>query len=311
MVRIRVSVFLTLICCLISPAFTLDIQYDIIEKSRKYVGNGYCRGGTRPPCFDCSGFVGYIMSPYVSSMPRVSRDMARLGTRVSRDALEPGDLVFFVTTPSRSVISHVAIYIGQDSIIHAISDGPNRGVNITPLSSRYWRDHFHSAVRVLPKKAVQTEEKTSTGGEAIRFAKGNYTGDLRGGEPHGEGVLRLDNGDEYRGDFAEGLFDGRGVYRWSNGSRYNGEFSRGKIEGQGVFTDASGGTSSGIWRNGKLVEESGGGSAPAEKRETDETYLEKADSPWDSWDGVITGDYYAWREKEKSSFEEWKKKHQP
>jgi hypothetical protein len=311
MYRLRLLLVVGIFTSSVFSVFSLDIQHDIIEKSRQYVGNGYCRGGTGPPCFDCSGFVGYIVSPYVSNLPRVSRDMARLGTRISRDALEPGDLVFFATTPSRAVISHVAIYIGQDSIIHAISDGPKRGVNITPLSSRYWKTHFHSAVRVLPKGAVQSNEKSSTAGEAIRFAKGSYTGNLKGGEPHGEGVLRLDNGDVYRGEFSEGFFDGRGSYRWSGGARYAGDFSKGKITGEGVFTNAKGAAVSGRWRDGELVAESGTPDSAAAKTETEETYLEKSDSPWDSWDGVITGDYYAWREKEKSSFEAWKREHQP
>src|SRR6056297_2504185 len=141
--------------------YSVDIRLEIVRESRRYVGSSYCRGGTSPPCFVCSGFVGYILHPYVSDLPRISRNMAGRGTPISRDQLTPGDLIFFATTSARGSISHVAIFLGQDSIIHAISDGPNRGVNITSLNARYWRDHFHSAVRILPSRTsasvVETE----------------------------------------------------------------------------------------------------------------------------------------------------------
>jgi len=129
----------------------LDVQRDIIDRARNYTGTDYCHGGIDPPCFDCSGFVLRIYRDVVPGMPRVSRDMVRFGSSVSRDALQPGDLVFFATGGRSDIVTHVAIYMGQDSIIHAISNGPNRGVTITPLSARYWESRYFSASRVLPR----------------------------------------------------------------------------------------------------------------------------------------------------------------
>lgn len=312
----------------------LDVHRDIVQKAQTYVGNGYCRGGTSPPCFDCSGFVGYVLKPHVSGLPRVSREMARYGATVNRNELRPGDLVFFATTPNRRVVSHVALYIGQDSIVHAISDGPNRGVNVTSLNARYWRTHFHSAGRVLPLAQAAEEGGTAAGAgeertrtdEPIRYAKGLYTGELKGGEPHGNGELKLDNGDFYEGEFAGGVFEGDGLYEWSNGAVYRGEFADGRIHGQGTYVAADGTTRSGIWEDGSLVEAEESSAAAASDEpgteavpeqsdkpaaEPEKTYLEKEDSPWEDWDGYITGDYYEWRKKEQQSFEEWKRKNQP
>jgi hypothetical protein len=147
--------------------FAFDVQKDIIDRSRTYVGCAYSIGGTQPPEFDCSGFVGYIMRPFVPGLPRLSRDMADSGTPIAKDALEPGDLVFFATTQVSGAISHVALYIGGGSIIHAISDGPERGVRVTPLGARYWQTHFASAVRVLPASAAKPSstvtQPTATG----------------------------------------------------------------------------------------------------------------------------------------------------
>ena len=135
--------------------FALDVENDIVARSQAYIGCAYRTGGTRPPEFDCSGFVGYIVRPYVPGLPRLSRDMADAGTPVPKDALLPGDLVFFATTEVPGAISHVALYLGNGSIVHAISDGPERGVRVTPLDARYWKKHYQCAVRVLPEAAVK------------------------------------------------------------------------------------------------------------------------------------------------------------
>lgn len=141
------------------PAFSLDVEKDIVEKARQYVGCEYQTGGTKPSRFDCSGFVGYIVRPYAPALPRLSKDMSEFGTPIDRKDLLPGDLVFFATTENVGIVSHVALYIGDDTIIHAISDGPNRGVTITPLSARYWATRYHNAIRVLPLAKPATATK--------------------------------------------------------------------------------------------------------------------------------------------------------
>ena len=57
----------------------------------------------------------------VGSIPRVAQAQYDATTRVSRDDLLPGDLVFFGS--STSSISHVGIYVGSNQFIHAPSTG--------------------------------------------------------------------------------------------------------------------------------------------------------------------------------------------
>lgn len=274
----------------------VDIQREIIAPAQSYIGSGYCRGGIAPPCFDCSGFVTALYRPFLPDLPRISRDMARSGAAVDRNALRPGDLVFFTTAGRSDAITHVAIYIGQDSIIHAISDGPNRGVTVTPLSARYWRTRYHSARRVFsPERARQDRE-----GDEIRFANGVYSGDLRDGEPHGSGEMIMDNGDRYRGEFAGGVFHGEGTYRWANGDTYEGAFVDGEMHGSGVFTPVSGASLRGRWVRGEYATDRD------EAGPSRNTYMDTAESPWDTWDGIVEGDYYAWREAEQDAFEQFK-----
>ncbi|MFW5643141.1 MAG: NlpC/P60 family protein [Alkalispirochaeta sp.] len=301
-------------CTVVFLATAIDVEREIILPAQSYLGSGYCRGGESPPCFDCSGFISVLYRPFVPELPRISRDMALQGEAVSRSELIPGDLVFFATAGRRDAVTHVAIYIGRDSIIHAISDGPDRGVTITPLSARYWHTRFHSARRVIrpvvPEdgdlRAAEGEGRTAESGgtDGIRYADGRYRGDLRGGEPHGVGRFVMDNGDRYEGEFVRGTFEGIGVYLWQNGDRYDGSFTAGQFDGPGTFTSATGDSVSGTWRDGEYVERSGDAGEKASA--VPETYPDEAESPWDTWDGILEGDYYAWRRAETESFEAFK-----
>jgi cell wall-associated NlpC family hydrolase len=78
-------------------------------------------------------------------MPRSARDQARVGERVERDELQPGDLVFFNTR--RAAYSHVGIYLGDNSFVHA----PRRksSVKIANIDGQYWKKRFNGARRLL------------------------------------------------------------------------------------------------------------------------------------------------------------------
>ena len=299
-----------LICVLIlsvvsSAVGALDIQSEILEPARRHLGSGYCRGGISSPCFDCSGFVTHIYQRHLPDLPRISRDMARFGRAVELDDLQPGDLLFFATSGRADRVTHVAIYIGQDSIIHAISDGPNRGVSLTPLSARYWRTRFHSARRVL----TGAVERVSSEAEEIEFSRGTYTGDTRNGEPYGMGTMRMSNGDRYEGAFVEGRFHGNGVYLWVSGERYEGEFHDGEMHGRGTYVAADGTTVTGRWSEGSYVRASDTSNSTETAAETvsRDTYLDSRDSPWETWDGIVAGDFYAWQEQEEQAFQEWRR----
>ncbi|MFP4268552.1 MAG: hypothetical protein ACLFQW_11200, partial [Spirochaetaceae bacterium] len=171
----------------------------------------------------------------------------------------------------------------------AISNGPDRGVTITPLNARYWERRYYTARRVLPR-AEQVELVREE--EALEFSRGVYSGDLRKGEPHGNGTMKMHNGDRYRGGFKEGLFDGEGEYVWANGDRYKGSFRQGEMHGEGVFVTADG--------EEILREES-----------SRRTYITSNDSPWETWDGVVEGDFRAWQEEEQRAYEEFRRESEP
>ena len=92
----------------------------IVNEAAKYIGVKYVWGGTSPSGFDCSGLVQYACKKVGISVNRTSRAQYSNGVAVSRNNLQPGDLVFF---SKGSGISHVGIYAGNGQVIHAPSPG--------------------------------------------------------------------------------------------------------------------------------------------------------------------------------------------
>ncbi len=64
-----------------------------------------------------------------------------------------------------------------------------------------------------------------------------YSGDVRDGFFHGEGVQEFGSGTVYSGEFREGYWHGQGELESPAGWRYQGEFQNGLMAGQGVFED--------------------------------------------------------------------------
>ncbi len=99
----------------------------------KYLGIPYQWGGASPGTgFDCSGLVMYVFAQLGVQLPHFAAGQYGYGSPVSRDQLQPGDLVFF------DGLSHVGIYIGNGQMVHAPQTGDV--VKITAISdfgSRY------------------------------------------------------------------------------------------------------------------------------------------------------------------------------
>ena len=82
------------------------------------VGKPYRWGANGPGSFDCSGLTSFAWRAAGVTIPRTSRAQYSGLRRVSRAQLQPGDLVFY-----NSPISHVAMYVGGDTIVEASRTG--------------------------------------------------------------------------------------------------------------------------------------------------------------------------------------------
>ena len=119
-------------------------RQSVLNYAAQFLGVPYVYGGSTPSGFDCSGFTSYVFKNTVGSIPRVAQAQYDATSRVSRDDLLPGDLVFFGS--STSSISHVGIYVGSNQFIHAPSTGDV--VKYSSLTGSY-ATRYQGAGRVI------------------------------------------------------------------------------------------------------------------------------------------------------------------
>ena len=119
----------------------------MVLTAMNFIGVPYRRGGTEADSgFDCSGFTRRVFESSVGLLlPRRADEQAKASglKPVDRDALQPGDLVFFNTL--RRTFSHVGIYVGDHKFIHSPRSGSE--VRVDDLRFSYWARHYTGARR--------------------------------------------------------------------------------------------------------------------------------------------------------------------
>ncbi len=105
-----------------------DIRMQIVAYAKQFVGTPYKYGAdSLTDGTDCSGFTGQVMRPFGYVLSRSSSGQGSDGVAITEADLEPGDLI---TYGYNGGISHVAIYIGNDEIIHATT---TYGIKVTEM----------------------------------------------------------------------------------------------------------------------------------------------------------------------------------
>jgi cell wall-associated NlpC family hydrolase len=138
----------------------LDVwQQNVLRRALRHVGSPYVFAGTSerpqqlfgktlPGGFDCSGFVWRVYklepfagAPWLASVlkGRTTYDMSGEvgpGARITREDLQPGDVVFFGSRGPRSKpseVGHMGIYVGGGWMVHS----SDRGTTLTPMTGWY------------------------------------------------------------------------------------------------------------------------------------------------------------------------------
>ena len=100
----------------------------VIQAALSRIGSPYSWGAAGPNAFDCSGLVMWAFQQAGIALPHSSQALAQGGQPVSRDQMQPGDLVTYY-----SDASHVAIYIGDGMMVHASTYGTP--VRVAPVDN--------------------------------------------------------------------------------------------------------------------------------------------------------------------------------
>lgn len=122
----------------------------IIKYAKTFEGTRYKFGGTTKKGMDCSGLIYTSFAKEGIALPRISRDMAKQGNRISLLKVKEGDLVFFQTNKSKNVINHVGLVVyNKSGVLKFIHATTSRGVIISDISENYWNRSFVQARRII------------------------------------------------------------------------------------------------------------------------------------------------------------------
>jgi cell wall-associated NlpC family hydrolase len=113
----------------------------VVGVAMSQLGTPYVWGGGAPGGFDCSGLVAWAYAQVGVSLPHSTYGQYSMGVAVSKDQLQPGDLVFF------DGLGHVGLYIGGGQFVHA----PHTGdvVKISSLGEGWYSSAYVGARRIL------------------------------------------------------------------------------------------------------------------------------------------------------------------
>ena len=116
-----------------APSYSGNAASIAISTAMSYIGTPYVWAGESAAGLDCSGLTMVSYEAAGVYLTHSSRVQYGQGAHVPLDAVQPGDLVFWSSDGSQSGIYHVAIYLGDDTMIEA----PTFGMTVRVTSMRY------------------------------------------------------------------------------------------------------------------------------------------------------------------------------
>ncbi len=125
------------------------LAVQMINNAMSFIGVRYRGGGTTKAGMDCSGMVTAVCDIFDMSLPRSSREMAKVGKKIATEEIQKGDLIFFKTN-GKSIINHVGMVIdviGDE--IKFVHSSTSKGVIVSSTKEPYYSRTFAQANRIL------------------------------------------------------------------------------------------------------------------------------------------------------------------
>lgn len=123
------------------------VQGALVAEAESWLGTPYLYAGAQKGVgADCSGLVMKVFESAAGfELPRNSAKQAEFCSRLEREDVQPGDLVFFATGKNHEKVNHVGIMVDADRFIHASS---SKGVCVSSMASDYYVRAFRMFGRV-------------------------------------------------------------------------------------------------------------------------------------------------------------------
>jgi probable lipoprotein NlpC len=121
----------------------LSVQNKLIAQYHSWKGTPHRWGGMSKQGIDCSGLVQLtFQQKFALILPRTTAEQVKMGQRIRRSELRPGDLVFFKTGMN---VRHVGMMVDSMKFLHASS---SRGVLLSRMDNLYWQSHYWQSRRI-------------------------------------------------------------------------------------------------------------------------------------------------------------------
>ena len=128
---------------------------NVVRGALAYLGVPYVSGGESHQGLDCSGLIYRVFHDEAGlDLPRGVQALYKSGPPAA-GPLHIGDVVFFDTSTrtSPAAATHVGVYAGAGSFVHAASEGSHTGVIVSALDNPYYRERFLGARRFVQWRA--------------------------------------------------------------------------------------------------------------------------------------------------------------
>lgn len=113
----------------------------IAKLAAEQAGIMYKFGGAAPDKgFDNSGLIYYALTENGISCPRLTCDIAQIGSKIKYDQLQIGDLAFFEYDDDGTAITYGGVYVGEGKMAISMSNGIP--VKLVDITTNYYKSNF-------------------------------------------------------------------------------------------------------------------------------------------------------------------------